>query len=228
MKYDIIIPVWNQSDLTVKCLQSIKKKTKHYKIILIDNGSEKSEFDVIFKELQNHEHLLIRNCQNLGFVKAVNQGLAASQSQYVIIQNNDTEVITNGWADKLQNCFQLHKVGISAPITNNVNQWQGREVLCDKVRIIDKGKMVAFFSVMISKECINKVGYLDECFGVGFGDDDDYCLRTQKAGFNIVLNNGVMVNHWHRSTFKKIYSLDEISDMQKEALKKYKKKHELD
>jgi hypothetical protein len=37
-----------------------------------------------------------------------------------------------------------------------------------------------------------------------------------------------MVNHWHRSTFKKIYSLDEISDMQKEALKKYKKKHELD
>lgn len=226
--YDIIIPVLNQSELTVKCLQSIKKNSKNYRIILIDNASEQAEFNIIFKELEQHPYRLIRNCNNLGFVKAVNQGLALSTAKYVVIQNNDTEIITNKWLDKLQGAFNYKGVGISAPITDNKGQWQGREIFDDqntKIRIMKVGQMVAFFSVMISRECLETVGYLDECFGVGFGDDDDYCLRAQKLGFEISLSNNVLVKHHHRSTFKKIYSLEEIKEMQDIALKTFKQKH---
>jgi GT2 family glycosyltransferase len=229
INYDIIIPVWNQADLTVALLQSIKKQSKDdYRIILIDNNSDVDEFKKVNKELQNHKYRVLRNCQNLGFVKAVNQGLALSTAKYIVIQNNDTEIITNKWLYKLENAFQINRVGISAPITNNKNQWQGREQLSEgQPVLLPTGRMVAFFSVMISRECFEKVGYLDECFGVGFGDDDDYCMRSQKSGFQIALNRNVMVNHYHRTTFKSIYTVDEIKDMQTKALKTYKNKHDL-
>ena len=73
--YQIIIPVWNQPDLTVKCLQSIKKYSKDYQVILVDNASEDEAFETINETLITMPHVLIRNTVNTGFVKATNQVL---------------------------------------------------------------------------------------------------------------------------------------------------------
>jgi GT2 family glycosyltransferase len=68
------------------------------------------------------------------------------------------------------------------------------------------------------------VGLLDEQFGVGFGDDDDYCHRAQTAGFRLALVLDLVIPHHHRSTFRTLYSEAEIRAMQQTALKKFQAK----
>ena len=86
MPCDIIIPIWNQLELTKNCIEHIIKNTKYpYRLILIDNGSEAETNAYLraFKEKKIVETELIRDEKNLGFVKAVNQGMRISNASYV-------------------------------------------------------------------------------------------------------------------------------------------------
>ena len=108
---DIIIPVWNQPDITKNCLEAIKDNTGYpYKLILIDNGSDNETRLYLDGLARNHhpEVRVIRNEQNLGFVKAVNQGLRTSSTPYICIMNNDT-LPAPGWLEGLVEFAELNK-----------------------------------------------------------------------------------------------------------------------
>jgi len=229
---DIIIPVFNQAELTIRCLQSIRKYTKDYRVILINNGSEKTEWEEIKKELQrNKEYVIINNKENLGFIKATNQGIATSTAEKIVLMNNDTEAV-KGWADELLRLFsEGDRIGMTAPMCSVADSWQNIEKL-KKVwgrNLPRKGyrkanQMVAFFCVMIDREVIRKVGYLSEDFGVGLGDDDWYCHLVREAGFEILVSTKIVIPHYHRTTFKTLYKEKELKKMQKENINKFKMK----
>ena len=69
--------------------------------------------------------------------------------------------------------------------------------------------MLVFFCVMIKREVINKIGLLDEKFGVGLGDDDDYCHRAEAAGFRLAFVGNLEIYHKHKATFKALAMLRE-------------------
>lgn len=223
---DIIIPQWNNAKYTVNLLESIADCTDDYRIIMIDNGSELPEFEFMHRELVKHPHFLIRNPVNLGFVKGVNQGIASSTSDHIVIQNNDT-IVQKGWLLKLRECFDLvDGCGLAGPTTEMAQSWQNRDNIPpmwfrQPTRQI--GGMLAFFSVMISRDVITKVGYLSEEFGLGFGDDDDYCERAKKAGFKLVLRTDLTIPHYHRTTFKKY--VPDWEDQQKNNIALIHKKY---
>src|SRR5207247_11398373 len=101
-QYDIVIPnyVTEQSrQVVLNCLTSIRLYSANYRLIFTDNASPC--FDSLQDELARHPHLLISNSVNEGFVKAVNQGLRASAAPYVVLLNNDTEVVL-GWLERLR------------------------------------------------------------------------------------------------------------------------------
>ena len=226
-KFQIVIPNWNQSELCIKCLQSIKKYSTNYEVIFVDNGSEVSEFKKILQVLKTMPHKAILNKSNLGFVKATNQGLALCDSEYIVLMNNDTEAV-DGWLEKLSKpLMENSNCVISGGLTTTKDSWQGCYVPKNDLPyiILPKPRMVAFFCTMFSKKVFDAIGFLDEGFGVGFGDDDDFCMRTQKHGFDIALVQNVRIPHHHRSTFKKIYEQNTIKDMQTKALQKFKNKH---
>ena len=180
MKYDIIIPSWNQSQYVINCLLSIKEHSTDYRVIFVDNNSLQTELDVILPVLETLPYLYIKMTNNEGFIKATNEGLRHSDSPYVILMNNDTEAVS-GWLDKLVlPLIENENIGLSGPLTTTPNSWQGkyRKDLTG-YKILDKG-MLAFFCTMFKKEIFDIVGLLDEDFGVGFGDDDNYCDRCLK------------------------------------------------
>lgn len=231
MSLDIIIPVFNQIKLTIICLTSIVENTKNYRLILIDNGSD---FD-ISRQLQiamavQSNSLLLRNPTNLGFVRAVNQGLRLSTNKYVAILNNDVEV-SPGWAEKLIDPMEKDKsIAITGPLTTTEDCWQGREEVVEgpnSLRILPASSMLAFFCVVIRRSVVDEVGFLDERFGLGFGDDDDYCHRVHRAGFELGLVQDLVVKHHHRSTFRKLYSDDKIKEMEEAGRNLFKGKHGL-
>ncbi|XOU94766.1 MAG: glycosyltransferase family 2 protein [Candidatus Kerfeldbacteria bacterium] len=94
----IIILNWNGIKDTRECLKSLKKISyQNYKVILIDNGSENNEGELIKKEYSEFIHL-IKNKENLGFAEGNNVGITYAlnnNSDYVLFLNNDTTVESN-------------------------------------------------------------------------------------------------------------------------------------
>lgn len=225
--FDIIIPHYGTgetTELAIRCLQSIRKYSEAHRVILVDNASP--EFDLLLPELTQHERYhVIRNTKNLGFVKATNQGIAISTADYVVLMNNDTEAVI-GWLSRLYAPLQ-HGCHASGPLTTTPNSWQGRWPKKPDPffwRELETHRMLAFFCTMFRREVFDKCGLLDEDFGVGFGDDDHYCWKMHQAGFRLALCQGLVIPHHHRSTFKTLYTEEQIHAMQVDALDLFHKK----
>ena len=227
-KTDIIIPNYaldqEMDHLAAKCLESIRLYTENYRVILVDNGSQFTRWTAQeFKRLPS-DSIWIQNSENIGFVKGINQGLAESTAPFVCFLNNDCEV-TAYWLDQLKWALNPSDVGLAGPRTDANGSWQGREKARQEIIILKETQMLAFFCVLIKRQVIHQLGGLDEGFGIGFGDDDDYCKRATQAGWKMAFNAYAFVKHHHRSTFKKLFSLKQIQVMQQKALARFRNKH---
>jgi O-antigen biosynthesis protein len=195
---DIIIPFFNQTKLLLNCLKSIRQHTANYNLILIDNGST-----------EKIEEITIRNESNLGYPKAINQGLKISSAEFVVLLNSDTEVCAN-WIDLLKAPFyECKTVGAVGPLSTAKTQWQGLITTSSKWE--HACQPLSFFCVMLSKAAICSIGFLDEDFGIGFGEDTDYCNRLKHHGFSVILQRRLRIKHVHRQTFRSIMSEKEIN-----------------
>lgn len=227
---DIIVPQWNKSEYTVALLDSIKEAgTEDYRVVLIENGSEEAHVKATCNALRDHPHEVIHNPENLGFVKGINQGLQYSDAEYVCIQNNDT-LAESGWLRKLLEVFDKESdVGMVGPTTIWASSWQSRRRLLkawgDPIKwptFREIHSMLAFFCTVIPRTVITEVGLLDESYGLGFGDDDDYAMRVKDAGLRMFVRTDVTVAHHHRTTFKS--QVPGWQRMQRENMARYKRR----
>lgn len=256
IKSCIVTPTWNNEDYTIRCFDSIRKNTRDYVLVWVDNGSSYESRQKVknFLDEKKVPYELIINEENLGFVKATNQGMKRALemgADYIVLENNDTEVY-EGWLDRMIEVADSDKrIGLVGPVTSPCTSWQSIENLrkshneffdlpvysndpksySDIIRKKYVGKIftsniqLAFFSTLIKREVIEKIGFLSDEFGVGFGDDDDYCIRSMKAGWKLMIAMDVFIFHNHRTTFKSIYSEDKIKSMLVKNAEIYSKKH---
>ena len=229
MKCDIVIPIWNQLEITRDCIESIIRNTRYpYSLILIDNASDEKTRRYLesIRDNKSLEVKLIRNEKNLGFVKAVNQGLKASDAPYVCIFNNDT-VTTPGWLEEMVEFTEAHKdVGIVNPLCDGPSDTPKDEYAAMIARD-NKGKYMEvnqcfLFCSLIKREVIEKIGHLDEVFGVGCFDDTDFSMRAGIAGYRCACLHSAYVHHIHGVSFKAMGNRDVIvARCEKEFLKKW-------
>jgi len=244
----IIIPTFGQEDYTVRCFDSIAEHTNGYRLIWVDNGSSQESKDLVMTSFQNHrDRKLIDNAENLGFVKAVNQGLRLALKdrgvKYVVVQNNDT-IVTAGWLDRMRTIMKTQpRAGVVGPVTTYgaaqqawKHIWKGKPVDEENSAARQKAlarkygdasaetPIVTFFCTMFRREVYDELGLLDEDYGVGLWDDQDLCDKMRRARWKIVVALGAYVRHHHRTTFKAVYSNQEIESMKKKNQKVYAKK----
>jgi GT2 family glycosyltransferase len=229
----IIIPGINEAPKTVKCLQSIRAYTATpHEIVWVDNGSSPKQFAAIkYQATRPNVHTkLIRNSNNLGFVKAINQGLSEAVGEYIILLNNDTEVTPN-WEKKLIKPLLTNpKVGAVGPVTQSRIAWQEAfnlnlrwnlslpifttttenyaEQLEKKFKdkYVDIGNLpLSFFCAAFRRSTFKDLGGLCEEFSIGLGDDDEYSMRLRGYGYRLMLSLGTFVYHHHRTTFKALH-----------------------
>lgn len=241
-KVTVIILMWNNAELTIKCLESVQNCSDYpnFNIILIDNASEIEEFKKVENWItKSHSDIrVIRNDLNYGFAKGFNIGIReAYDSDYFVILNNDTEV-TPGWITKSLRYFKTYKnLGILGPSTNNIgneakinlhsqeNDWISEifnRFISRKPKILNV-ENIAFFCVFVPKSTIDKVGLLDEDFGRGYFEDDDYCKRVILENLNVGIARDVFVLHEHGASFSKLSKL-ENEELFKQNLAIYEKK----
>ena len=90
-KSTVVIPNYNGIKYIEACLESLFVGTeKNFEVIVVDNASSDGSTEIIKKKFPQVK--LIQNDNNTGFCKAVNQGIQASKTPYVILLNNDTRV----------------------------------------------------------------------------------------------------------------------------------------
>ncbi len=214
-RVSIIVLAWNELPYTKECVASIQACTRPpYELVLVDNGSTDETLE-FFRTVPGAK--VVANGANLGFAGGNNRGILAATGDYVVILNNDT-LVTDGWLDRLLACAEEDSaIGIVGPMSNYVS---GPQLVPDasyadypalqayardfydrrRGRRTDTGRLVGFCMLM-KREVIARVGLLDESFGLGNFEDDDYCLRTRQAGFRLVIAGDVFIHHFGSRTF---------------------------
>ncbi|MDD3296595.1 MAG: glycosyltransferase family 2 protein [Candidatus Omnitrophica bacterium] len=220
---DIIIPVWNLKGITERCIESIIKNTRcQYRLIIIDNGSEaetKQYLEGLKNDSRIKNYLLIRNEENLGCTKAINQGMRASTEEYMAVLNNDT-ICCQGWLFELVGVAEAAPdIGIVNPNSNNLGFNCPKKMSLDKYALSlmqrYKGKYIEMatavgFCSLIKKEVVEKIGVYDEAFGMGYFDDTEYSMRAREFGYKTVFAKAPYVYHDEHVSFNILGSLEEI------------------
>ncbi len=181
IKYSIIIPTYNHFEDALKpCLESILKYTnfKNIELIIVGNGCTDGTHEYLFnlKEKMGKNLKIIWKSKPIGYTKAINLGIKQAKGEYIILLNNDIEILEsekNKWIDLLEEPFKLDsKVGMTGPMIG----------FCP----ISKQEFLIFFCVMFKNKLIDEIGLLDEIFNPGFGEDTDFCAKVLNLGYKLV------------------------------------------
>jgi len=218
-KCDIIIPVWNELEYTKRCIRRLKECTDYpYRIIVVDNASERSTEEYLENLNQTFPGLiLIRNNVNLGFVKAINQGMVASSGEYVCLLNNDT-LVTKGWLGNMVKVAEIphETIGIVSP-ASNVFGMKSRDGKAGEWQEIDGGRG---FCMLIKRELIARIGLFDEVFGPGYFEEKDFSRRALSAGYISARAKASFVYHEDKVSFDRMKNREEIFKQNEEIFNK--------
>lgn len=223
---DVIVPIYNAFDDVVTAIASVRRNTRAgtYRLILIDDKSQDPRISTYFDSLQAEHDAslrLLRNPKNLGFVGTVNRGMALDDARDVILLNSDT-IVTPGWLEKLRRCAESDQhIGTITPFSNNAEicsfpafcENTGLDCLPDIDLINHAMELAAVpiypdiptavgFCMYIRRTLLHKIGLFDdETFGLGYGEENDFCMRAVKAGFRNVLCEDTFVAHTGSRSF---------------------------
>ncbi|HEV7919338.1 MAG TPA: glycosyltransferase [Thermoanaerobaculia bacterium] len=214
---DIIIPVYGAAEALRKCLVSVEACTdieRHRLLIVMDGPQSRA----VERLVAPWFHVL-RNPLRQGFVGAVNRGMKASNRD-VILLNSDT-IVTPRWVEKLlAAAYSSGDVGTVTPLSNHAT-------LCSVPRafeenLLPSGMDAAAFAahvesvsarsyprlptgvgvcLYIRRALLDDIGYFDaERFGLGYGEENDFCLRAIARGWVHVADDATFIEHaGHRS-----------------------------
>ncbi|WP_422035607.1 glycosyltransferase family 2 protein [Reyranella sp.] len=229
MTVDIIICVHDAVEETLGCLESIYSHTTvPHTVTIVDDKSSDVTREQLRRYVRGKPWIrLLENDVNVGYTRSANIGISTSGAEWVVLLNSDT-LVTQGW---LEGMFEVVKARPNAAMVgpvSNAASWQSVPDLHDikggwssnplpeGVTPDDVGRLVRElspqefpeatllngFCTLMRRSVIEEVGYLDEVsFPMGYGEENDLCLRVRKAGYSLALADHVYVYHVKSASF---------------------------
>ncbi len=215
----VIVVTYNNLAFNRQCLASVLEDTDYpaIEVIVVDNASADGTA-AFLRELAAREPRvrIVLNADNRGFSAANNQGAELARGRYLCFLNNDT-VVHGAWLSTLIGHLRRHPgLGLVGPVTNAIGNAAkipvGYSTPADMPAWADpycaahagelhEISMLAFFCVAMPRYIWDRVGTLDERFGAGMFEDDDYNRRVRAAGFEVRLALDSFVHHWQKASF---------------------------
>jgi GT2 family glycosyltransferase/tetratricopeptide (TPR) repeat protein len=215
---DIIIPSYKNKEYIELTLDSVRKNTENYNVLVINSGDDSKVRDY----LRDQKDIMLFDYRDkLTFSKAINVGLANSKNDVVLL-NNDT-IVGPGWLEALKrspydvtNPFSNCDAGWvhnQTPLVGGVTLRPDMQIPdVDVIELLNtkceyqgdlllEREWVAFYATYIKRHVIDATGLLDEDFMNG-GEDCDYCRRAVKLGFTCGHNFDSWVFHFGAKTRK--------------------------
>ncbi len=216
----IIIPNKDEKKTLKKCIDSILKKTsyRNYEIVIVENNSETQEIFDYYNSLSAYDNIHVKCWEHeFNYSKINNYGVEYAKGDYILLLNNDVEIITENWIEEMLSNCQRDEVGITgAKLLYPDNTVQHCGVIMGLGGIAGHafvgldGNHPGYFGrafiqqnlsavtaacLMVSRKVFNEVGGLEESLKVAF-NDVDFCLKVREAGYLIVMNPNVKLYHY--------------------------------
>ena len=242
----IIIPTRDYADITENCLKSIFEKTtyQNFEVIIMNNNSEKKEtFELFNKYKQKYSNFRVIDANyEFNYSKINNQGVREAKGEYLVLLNNDTEIITPNWLEIMVGyAMQPHIGAVGAKLLYPDNTVQHAGIIlgiggiAQHCFIENPREDVGFYGrlsvpfnysavtaacLMISKEKYNEVNGLEETLQVAFNDVDFNLKLIDKGYYNICLNHVELYHHESKSRG------DDTIDMKSEKYRRFVSEHD--
>jgi len=245
----VCIVTRSSKEVILDCLDALYKQTQglDMDVVVVDNDSRDGTVDAV--RLHFPDVKLILNHENLGYSKAVNQGLRVLDAKFYVLLNPDATILDRALIRLIGFMGENPQAGICVPKVMNSDgtiQLQCRrgearpgEVFAYFLGLanrfpndtrftgyllnhidnekVNEVKAVSGSCMMIRREVVDQIGYLDELY-FAYQEDTDYCFQARKAGWKVYYVPTAQVIHlggrggsgvnpyfgiyqWHRSYF---------------------------
>jgi GT2 family glycosyltransferase/glycosyltransferase involved in cell wall biosynthesis len=216
---EILVPVHNEWHVLRPCLESLDAFTDYpgASITVLDDGSDRHTQRRIEQFVSAENSLpsrVLRNEKALGFVQNSNLGMRQTTADMVVLLNSDT-IVTPGWLHRMvdaalsepriasvmpmSNQASFHSVDV--PMGWNIFQY-GAALARSMRRTCFDTVTSGGFCLLLKRKALEDVGLFDEAFGMGYGEESDWCMRAAKKGWRVVASEDVFVYHRGKVTFK--------------------------
>lgn len=243
-KISILIPNKDHVQDLKRCVSSILEKSTYdnYEIIIIENNSTSPEIFTYYEELKQQGEIRVEVYEGeFNYSKINNFGAKKATGEYLLLLNNDTEVITIDWMEELLMFAQRQDVGaVGAKLYYEDNTIQHAGIVIglgahrtaghthyrvDKNNFGYMGRLfyaqdvsaVTGACLLVRRSLYEELGGLDEGFAVAL-NDVDFCLRLRKHGLLNVFTPFAELYHYE--------SASRGSDLNGESAKRYDKESE--
>lgn len=235
-KASIIIPNKDHKDDLKKCIDSIYKYTNPnlFEIIIIENNSETKEIFDYYEELKKIDNIRIVYWENIFNYSAINNfGASFAHYDQLLFLNNDVEILSNDWLDRMLGDISREDVGIVGTklLYGNhtvqhggviVGTWglaahmflgQKEDYQGYMYRAVVKQNLSAVTAacMMVKKSVFEEVNGFEEILKVAF-NDIDLCLKVRTGQYLVMFDPDIVLIH-HESLSR---GSDEVSVEKKE------------
>ncbi|KAF9114963.1 hypothetical protein BGX30_006425 [Mortierella sp. GBA39] len=154
-------------------------------------------------------------------------GLAAAGGDDLLLLNNDVTVTANWLTNMLAALHSREDVGLVGPVTNaasgrqkvevafqNIEEFQqvaARNNQSDPSRWVEVNRIIGM-CLLMKRDVLSRIGFLDEAFSPGHYEDDDYCYRARLAGYRLLVCGDALVYHQGSASFMRSAS-DQIQQL---------------
>ncbi len=216
-RLSVLLVLYNRAELTLACLRSLQPRLEQVRaeVILVDNASGDATPDLLDRV---QGATVLRNRDNRGFTAGMNQAAEAASGEFLLLLNNDTEVLDNS----------LEAASRFLADNPDVGAVGGRVILLDGTLqeagcLLERGghsvqygrgaapsspeyqfrRDVDYCSaafLMTPRDVFQQVGGLDVSFSPGYFEDADYGVRLWRAGWRVVYLPEVAIVHYENAS----------------------------
>lgn len=213
----IIILCWNNLKYTKLCIESIFKYTKQpFQLIVVDQGSHDGTSKYLKETLNNS--LIISNCENKGFSCGNNQALRYAKCEYILILNNDCEIMKDNWIDLMVDANR--SAGIVGAACKKVRPNYNAKTFeyVGNGNEDDQWSYIEGWCVFAKRDIWLALGGFDEIFNPAFSEDSDLSFRAKKLGLKIKAIPSLPVKHYGGMSIKAIQGGSEMQSKKNNRL----------
>ncbi len=239
----IIIPSKNQYLFVKNCLDSIFKKTTYsnFEIVFVDNGSEDPKVKELLRGWEKNEPSRFQNLSldiPFNFSKLIQFGREKARGDYLLLLNNDTEIISPNWIESMLGHAQLPEIGAVgcrliykdksiqhagvflgvAGIANHLLQgeyYNSNRHFC-YLKVMNNVSAITGACLMVAKSKFDMVSGLDQELTVAF-NDIDFCLKLLPKGFRNLYIPDAILYHFESKSRGKDSGFEKNQRLQRES-----------
>lgn len=221
LRVSILVVTYGNWEMTRLCLDAVFHTTLHpnFEVIVVDNASSDETAARLTELAATRDDLqIIVNADNRGFAAANNQAIRAASGDILVLLNNDT-VPARGWLPRMLRHLEDPQIGLVNAVTNfsgnesrihvSYTTLEGMPAFAAEYAEAHAGEsfdilVAAMYCVGMRRDAWKRIGPLDEAFGVGMFEDDDYSHRARLAGLRVICAEDVFVHHFGQASFRQL------------------------